>query len=362
MTIGEKIKKLRREQDITQEKLAAYLKISSQSVSKWETGNATPDISLLVPLANFFGVTTDELLDRTADAEAADVAEFQKKSSQYWREGNVIAILRLWRRAAEKYPRNYTCLSNLSDALFMTVYSDVGEESTPEKRDLNAEEAIRICERILEDCVDSRIREDAIQTLVLAYGYPTLRCADEEKAVKYANMAGAFETCREMLLPHAYFTDEGKKQKREREHFNNLKFVDSLTLTIIYYGETAEEKIFACETALRIWEAIIYDGNYLFYHTRIANIYGSLASVYAAEGDRNKTIECLSHMIEHQKAFDTLPFEKQHYTSMFVCHETMLTVGKNYSCTEVELGKRHMGEPCFDFIRDDPEFIEILNS
>ena len=37
MTIGEKIKELRHKNDVTQEKLAAYLSISSQSVSKWET-------------------------------------------------------------------------------------------------------------------------------------------------------------------------------------------------------------------------------------------------------------------------------------------------------------------------------------
>ncbi len=53
MTIGEKIKELRLGQGMTQEKLAAYLKISSQSVSKWENNNAMPDVSLLVPLANF---------------------------------------------------------------------------------------------------------------------------------------------------------------------------------------------------------------------------------------------------------------------------------------------------------------------
>ncbi len=49
-----KIKELRKAQDVTQEKLADYLNISYQAVSKWENGLALPDITLLPQLANFF--------------------------------------------------------------------------------------------------------------------------------------------------------------------------------------------------------------------------------------------------------------------------------------------------------------------
>ena len=59
---AEKLKKLRAEKKVSQEKLAQYLDVSSQAVSKWETGNAYPDITLLPDLARFFGVTVDELL------------------------------------------------------------------------------------------------------------------------------------------------------------------------------------------------------------------------------------------------------------------------------------------------------------
>ena len=66
MTIGEKIRELRKKNNITQEALAEALKISFQSVSKWENNTAMPDISMVVPIANFFGITTDELFDRGA--------------------------------------------------------------------------------------------------------------------------------------------------------------------------------------------------------------------------------------------------------------------------------------------------------
>ena len=66
MTIGEKIKELRKKNDLTQEKLADYLCVSYQAVSKWECGLSSPDLSLIVPLAKLLHVTTDELLGMTA--------------------------------------------------------------------------------------------------------------------------------------------------------------------------------------------------------------------------------------------------------------------------------------------------------
>ena len=64
MDIGHKILMLRKQQNITQEKLAAEMGVSIAAVSKWETGNSMPDIVMLCALADFFGVTTDELLGR----------------------------------------------------------------------------------------------------------------------------------------------------------------------------------------------------------------------------------------------------------------------------------------------------------
>ena len=54
LNIGKRIKDLRKSQDVTQEKLADYLNISYQSVSKWENGLALPDLTLIPALSNFF--------------------------------------------------------------------------------------------------------------------------------------------------------------------------------------------------------------------------------------------------------------------------------------------------------------------
>lgn len=68
MTIGKNIKRLRQNKGVTQEQLAESLHISGQAVSKWENGTALPDITLLPMLADYFGVTTDELLDYKLNA------------------------------------------------------------------------------------------------------------------------------------------------------------------------------------------------------------------------------------------------------------------------------------------------------
>ncbi len=62
MTINSQILKLRNKKGITQEELASVLGVTNQSVSKWELGICCPDIQLIPKLAEFFGVTSDELL------------------------------------------------------------------------------------------------------------------------------------------------------------------------------------------------------------------------------------------------------------------------------------------------------------
>ncbi len=61
VSIGEKIRYLRKQKNVTQEELAAVLHISFQAVSKWENGMSQPDIVMIPIIANYFGVTIDEL-------------------------------------------------------------------------------------------------------------------------------------------------------------------------------------------------------------------------------------------------------------------------------------------------------------
>ena len=60
--LGAFIAENRKRQGMTQQQLAQVLHVTDKAVSKWERGESSPDLSLIVPIANFFCVTTDELL------------------------------------------------------------------------------------------------------------------------------------------------------------------------------------------------------------------------------------------------------------------------------------------------------------
>lgn len=62
MTVGERLLKLRKEKNMSQEELANVLDVSRQTVSKWETGESMPDFNKICPLCEYFGITSDELL------------------------------------------------------------------------------------------------------------------------------------------------------------------------------------------------------------------------------------------------------------------------------------------------------------
>ena len=79
MSFETTIRRLRREHNMTQERLAEILSISPQAISRWETGAAMPDISLIAPLCNIFSITSDELLE-------IDIQNRQAKIDKYANE------------------------------------------------------------------------------------------------------------------------------------------------------------------------------------------------------------------------------------------------------------------------------------
>ena len=75
LKIAENIKRLRNENNLTQSELATHLLVSPQAVSRWENGQAYPDIEFLTKLADFFNVSMDELMGR----ESSDEVELEQK-------------------------------------------------------------------------------------------------------------------------------------------------------------------------------------------------------------------------------------------------------------------------------------------
>lgn len=77
MKLQEKILSCRKKAGLSQEALAERLGVSRQAISKWETGDAVPEVNKLLLLANAFGVTTDWLLcdEEPEEEKAAEEAQ-----------------------------------------------------------------------------------------------------------------------------------------------------------------------------------------------------------------------------------------------------------------------------------------------
>ena len=78
MSIGQNIKKYRKEKGYTQRELADLIGVSVQAVSKWETDTGAPDISQVVPLASALDISTDALFDYEHYTKPEDFEELRK--------------------------------------------------------------------------------------------------------------------------------------------------------------------------------------------------------------------------------------------------------------------------------------------
>lgn len=67
LKLNETISFYRKKQGLTQEQLAQLLGVTNQSVSKWESGQCCPDITLLPQLADIFGISIDELFGKKSN-------------------------------------------------------------------------------------------------------------------------------------------------------------------------------------------------------------------------------------------------------------------------------------------------------
>ncbi|MDE7353624.1 MAG: helix-turn-helix domain-containing protein [Acetatifactor sp.] len=184
--IGSTLKELRKKHNLTQEQLAEFLGVSFQAVSKWENNISYPDVSLLPILANFFQVTTDELLGVNINKRAEIInnlcldAENLIKTEKY-----AEAVLTL-RNALMRYPGNDQLMYKLALSLTGTI------REHPE----NLEEAILLYLKILEISSDNELRLKAARDLM--YRYYTK--GENTLALHYGEQLPAFALCREYNL------------------------------------------------------------------------------------------------------------------------------------------------------------------
>ena len=82
--IGTRIKELRKRKNVTQEQLADVLGVTNQAVSRWESESGYPDIEYIIPIANFFRVTANYLLDDANNAGLLKVDDQYDENEQLY--------------------------------------------------------------------------------------------------------------------------------------------------------------------------------------------------------------------------------------------------------------------------------------
>ncbi len=180
ISIGQTIRRLRKERNLTQEELAAQLNITSQAVSRWESETGLPDISQIVPLANVFGVSTDVLfgtfgVDNDAEVEKIIEEAYRAGKSAYNSEQQRSAreyTYECLQEGLKTYPNNLKLLqSTLSNGVCMLGYYNKDSEDAEEKRRFQDiySECRRAADVILNSSRDLNDLQDTHGWLVLLY-------------------------------------------------------------------------------------------------------------------------------------------------------------------------------------------------
>ena len=153
LNIGANIKKLRLDKGLTQEQLADILGISTAAVSKWEAKNTYPDIAMLIPLAQIFNVSLDELMRYDETKVQEEIAVVLRDYKRLCVEGKHNEASAIIIQARQKYPNDFQIMSKYIVDITRSLQ---GLQD-------NQEEVLILCDTILSNCNQDKLRYVAIQ-------------------------------------------------------------------------------------------------------------------------------------------------------------------------------------------------------
>ncbi len=362
---GNRIKALRRKMNLTQEELAERLNVSYQTISKWETNASLPDITMFPILANFFNVSTDELLGVDLAKKQAKIDEIIAEYDRLSNLGKEKEKFDFICRAYHAYPNDEKILQKYIwmlyyDPYFWEKYWDLQEKGklTPDHPKVpHMEELIMLCERILKECFDEQIRYDAISLLSGIYGLS----GDEKKAIEYIKLLPTALQVGEMRELYKRGSENWWKYAREELHGISEDVYVKIR-NCANYAPTNQEAIRIYKKAVDFIKMIYDEGDYGFSHYHLSEAYLSMASRYCCEEDYELCAKYLDLSLAHAKAYDELP-EKTVHTSFLVkdCEFERSRVNSGYECNDVQ---RRLGDVCkiesFGSIRNEQWFVDIV--
>ena len=309
--IGEKIRLLRKKNDVTQDKLAYHLGVTPQAVSRWESGVCYPDMNYLPAIADYFSVTMDELLCYSGAQKAAKVREYLEQVDALLDRDRVGEALELLRTAMAEVPSDYAL--QLETAQVLSLYAGLLEESNGGERaravmDAALTEAVSLCRHILEDCTDEAMRDETKKVLCDIYAH---QLDDVARAEEIADQLHGMSVSREIIRATMLTGDIAFGQAQRNLilfadnmwwHLYNLACVPDIS------GDryTTAEKIAILEKGVSLFE-LVFDETPLFYADRLANSYRQLAMLYLSVGHNAEALDAFERMADYAVLYDTRP-------------------------------------------------------
>lgn len=307
--ISDNIKRLRKQKGITQETLAERMHVSTAAVSKWERNEALPDISMVLPLASYFGVSTDELLGLNAAKTEERIQEIMNERNRLCALGKVYEAFDLIVAAYEEFPNDWRIVE---EYMWKLNYDPncVG----PYGNEVHKEELYRLCERVLDECTADKVRYSALSILGGLY----VLDGQLDKAIDTAKRFPTLLHSQEKELQQCY--EKGSEEWWMYTRAGLAEFAEYLMVDIRNMAlqvEEPHEAIRILKKAIALTELLFDDGDYCFWNYHMSELHIWVAHRYVRIHDLNAAFENFEKGLRYAKAYDDLPQTATH-TSFLV--------------------------------------------
>lgn len=355
LNIGETIKRLRKEREITQEEFAEMLGVSCQSVSRWENNSCYPDIELIPIIAAFFEISTDKLMGVDEVAEKKAVERYLKDFQASISIGNINECIRIARAGVAEFPNNYALLNKLMYALFAECDETGNIPGWKENMEKNDAEIVALGERIMKYCPDQQIKFEAVNRL--AFHHCEMGRKDQGRAIYETFPPMCY--CKEWSLKWALTEDEELPHWRKFILQAYYALSDGLWQLVDLVSD--EDAVTVCEK-MHVLDHLIFDNDPPNDSWCNANHYFDYAKRLVKVNRIEEAIEKLNVCVKYAYEFENRPDEIK-TTSLLIGERTKKKT--DFETTDSRplheiLRDSWLAEKEFDAIRNTEEFKEIL--
>ena len=316
--IGENIKQLRLNKELTQEKLAEFLGVTFQSVSRWERGESYPDITMLPSIASFFGVTVDSLLGVSKVINEEKIKEYLDLYDNMKLKDSAF-ILEKFENAVKEFPADFRILVRYMELLHAEkLFNKPWKEVTCSNCNKITDKIESIYENIQRYCTDDdiRIKSKRIMITHLLWLYD---CARDEtgkffsdktffnRAKDITSTLPSMCDSRELML----VSDKDNYYKNKKITLEEIVFLLHNEIDGYCFNCPTEEKIKQYEALQALLELIYTDASFgKNSFNRLYN-YGHLGQLYHKIGNDEKSVEYLKKAAEYAVTLDSSPDETE---------------------------------------------------